>query len=255
MSKAVFITGASAGIGAATAQLFLQKGWRVGIYDLDVSGLQPLAIQYPQQVLSGWLDVSQPEAWQEALASFFAWSGQLDVLVNNAGILFSGSFEQTPLAQHHQTLAVNVQGVINGCHTAFAYLKQTQGARVINLSSASAIYGQADLASYSASKFAVRGLTEALNVEWHVHGIRVMDIMPLFVQTNMVIGMNTGSIKRMGVKLTAQDVAQIVYQAATASALKSQVHWPVGLPAKMMYTVSRLSPQWLNTLLNQKLAR
>ncbi len=256
MSKAIFITGAGAGIGAATAQLFLNKGWRVGLYDLDVSAIQAVAAQYPQdQVLTGWLDVTQPDAWQEALAGFFAWAGRLDVLLNNAGILFSGPFEQTPLAQHAKTLSVNVQGVMNGCHSALPYLKQTKGACVINLSSASAIYGQAELASYSSSKFAVRGLTEALNIEWHKYGIRVMDIMPLFVQTGMVTDMNASSIKRMGVNLTASDVANTVYKAATASPALALVHWPVGLPAKLMFTLSRLSPQLLNEKVNQWLTR
>lgn len=256
MSKAIFISGAGAGIGAATAQFFLQKGWRVGLYDLDVSAVQVLAAQYPQdQVLAGWLDVTQPDAWQEALASFFAWAGRLDVLLNNAGILFSGPFEQTPLAQHAKTFAVNVQGVMNGCHSALPYLKQTKRACIINLSSGSAIYGQADLVSYSSSKFAVRGLTEALNIEWHKYGIRVMDIMPLFVQTGMVTDMNASSIKRMGVNLTADDVASTVYKAATASPVLSLVHWPVGLPAKLMFTLSRLSPQLVNEKVNQWLSR
>lgn len=68
---------------------------------------------------------------------------------------------------HSRTIQVNVNGVLNGCHSGFEHLKaNTHGARVINLSSTSAIYGQTNLASYSASKFAVRGLTEALDNEW-----------------------------------------------------------------------------------------
>lgn len=256
MTKAIFITGAAAGIGAATAQFFLQQGWRVGMYDIDVSALQAVAARYPQdQCLTGWLDVTEPAAWQEALAGFFAWAGRLDVLLNNAGILYSGPFEQTPLAQHAKTFAVNVQGMINGCHSALPYLQQTQGACVINLSSASAIYGQADLASYSASKFAVRGLTEALSTEWHKYGIRVLDIMPLFVQTGMVKDMNSPAIKRLGVNLTASDVARTVYKAATASSALALVHWPVGIPAQLLFSLSRFSPQALNTKLNQWLAR
>lgn len=249
MTKAIFITGAGSGIGAATAQLFLKKGWRVGAYDVDLSHLQQWAVAYSsEQLLTGWLDVTQSEAWQDALANFQQWAGQLDVLLNNAGILYSGAFEQTALPQHAKTFAVNVQGVINGCYMALPYLQKTANARVINLSSASAIYGQADLASYSASKFAVRGFTEALNIEWQKYGIQVMDIMPLFVKTDMVTDMHAASIKRLGVNLSANDVALVIFQAANSA--YSQVHWPVGLPAKMMFILSRLSPQRLNAKVN-----
>ncbi|WP_447503016.1 SDR family NAD(P)-dependent oxidoreductase, partial [Acinetobacter pittii] len=101
---------------------------------------------------------------------------------------------------------INVNGVINGCHAALPYLKQASFARVINLSSASAIYGQADLISYSASKFAVRGITEGLDVEWKKYGIRVLDVMPLFVQTAMVNNMDAGTIQNMGIDLTPNDI-------------------------------------------------
>jgi NAD(P)-dependent dehydrogenase (short-subunit alcohol dehydrogenase family) len=83
---------------------------------------------------------------------------------------------------------VNVKGVLNGCHLAKPYLLRTPGERVINLSSGSAEYGQASLATYWATKFAVRGLTEALNVEWQADGIPVMDVMPLCARTAMVDG-------------------------------------------------------------------
>ena len=94
------------------------------------------------------------------------------------------------------------------------YLKQASFARVINLSSASAIYGQADLASYATSKFAVRGLTEGLDIEWQKYGIRVFDVMPLFVSTAMVKDMQAESIKKMGVHLKAEDVAQDIFKLA-----------------------------------------
>ena len=101
------------------------------------------------------LDVRDPEAWRSALAAFFTATGRLDVLVNNAGILISGPLEASALERHHAVLDINVKGVLHGCHTAKPYLQATPGSRVINLSSAAAVYGQAALATYSASKFAV----------------------------------------------------------------------------------------------------
>jgi NAD(P)-dependent dehydrogenase (short-subunit alcohol dehydrogenase family) len=252
MKKAIFITGAAAGIGAATAELFLKKGWRVGLYDIQPQAMSTLTSQYDhQQIRTGVLDVTDAQGWKNALEDFCAWSGHLDVLLNNAGILFSGPFEQTALDQHAKTFAVNVQGIINGCHSALPYLKQTAQSRVINMSSASAIYGQADLVSYSSSKFAIRGLTEALDIEWQKYGIRVLDVMPLFVQTGMVTNMNASSFQRLGVSLTADDVAKVIYQAATASHRLAKTHWTVGLSTKASFALSGLVPSRLNKLINQ----
>lgn len=255
MQQAIFITGAGTGIGAAVAQLFLTKGWKVGLYDINQTAVTELAQQYTaQQAHAGFLDVTNADNWRTALQDFFGWSGRLDVLLNNAGILFSGPFEQTDLSKHASTFAVNVQGVMNGCHTALPFLQQTAGARVINMSSASAIYGQADLASYSASKFAIRGLTEALDIEWRKYNIRVLDVMPLFVKTNMVTDMNAGSVKKLGVRLTAQDVAAVIYKAATAPASHAKTHWPVGLPTKLMYSFSGMAPAAFVRKINQKIS-
>jgi NAD(P)-dependent dehydrogenase (short-subunit alcohol dehydrogenase family) len=252
----IFISGAAQGIGAAIATLFAHHGYKVGIYDLNVDKAAKLAKSLGEHASSGFLDVTSYESWQSALSNFVDWAGELNILVNNAGILYSGPFEQTHVEDHHRTMSVNVNGVLNGCHAAFPYLKQSRFARVINLSSASAIYGQADLASYSASKFAVRGLTEGLDIEWQRYGIRVVDVMPLFVQTDMVIDMNASSIKNMGVHLSAEDVALDVYKQATRkNHLFSPTHQPVGLPAKLFFKLSQLSPQFINRLSNSILSK
>lgn len=249
-SKCILITGAGAGIGATTAQLFVKNGWRVGLYDRDLHAVQALAASLGDNAHAGLLDVTQANQWDQALADFMAWSGRLDVLLNNAGILYSGPFESINLQDHTRLLQVNVQGVIHGCHAALPYLQQNKAARVINLSSASALYGQQNLATYSASKFAVRGLTEALDGEWARYGVRVMDIMPLFVQTAMVKDMNAGSIKRMGVHLTPADVAAVIWRAANAHSSLAPTHWPVGWPARALYHLIGVTPDRVNKLIN-----
>ena len=139
---------------------------------------------------------------------------------------------------------------------AMLHLKQASFARVINLSSASAIYGQADLISYSASKFAVRGITEGLDVEWKKYGIRVLDVMPLFVQTAMVNNMDAGSIQNMGVDLTPNDIAQQVLSLVEKKAhFWTPTHTPVGIKTKLLYQLSTISPQFLNRLTNIYLSR
>jgi NADP-dependent 3-hydroxy acid dehydrogenase YdfG len=240
------ITGAANGIGLATARLFAARGWFVGAADLDVHALAPLMAELGEnKVMPLALDVRDPAAWQGALAALHERHGRLDLLVNNAGILISGPFEDNPLARHHALVDVNLKGLINGCLLAKPYLAATPGACVINLSSAAAIYGQASLATYSATKFAVRGLTEALNIEWQADGIRVMDVMPLFVRTNMVERMRARSIARLGVHLMPEDVARVVWRAAHYRGY-GKVHWPVGAGAAWMHRLTAPSPDRLN---------
>jgi NAD(P)-dependent dehydrogenase (short-subunit alcohol dehydrogenase family) len=252
----IFISGAAQGIGATTAELFIKHGYKVGIYDLNLDKAQALANTLGDNARAGMLDVSDYNSWTKALSDFTEWAGELNILVNNAGILYSGPFENTEIAEHHKTISVNVNGVLNGCHAAFPFLKQASFARVINLSSASAIYGQADLISYSASKFAVRGITEGLDVEWQKYGIRVLDVMPLFVQTAMVKDMNAASIKNMGVHLNTTDVAKEIFKIATRKDhLLSPTHQPVGFKSQFFYHLSRFSPQFVNRISNIFIAK
>ena len=252
----IFISGAAQGIGAAIATLFYQHGYKVGIYDINLVQAKKLAQQLGLQAKAGLLDVAHYESWQQALSEFQAWAGEINVLVNNAGILYSGAFEQTDIGAHHRTIDINVKGVLNGCHAALPFLKQAHFARVINLSSASAIYGQADLFSYSASKFAVRGISEGLDIEWQKYAIRVLDVMPLFVQTTMVKDMNAASIHNMGMHLTALDVAQQVYKRAECKdSIFTATHQGVGLKSKILFNLSKISPQFINRISNIVLSK
>lgn len=256
MTSSIFISGAAQGIGAATAKLFYQQGYKVGIYDINLEQAEQLAQSLGPNAKAGLLDVSQYDQWQSALTEFNEWAGEINILLNNAGILYSGAFENTDISSHHRTFNINVNGVLNGCHAALPFLKQASHARIINMSSASAIYGQADLVSYSASKFAVRGITEGLDVEWQKYGIRVLDIMPLFVQTAMVKGMDAGTIQNIGVSLSAQDVAQEIYRVARLKNHHLTVtHHTVGIKTELMYHLSRFSPQLINRVTNLILSK
>lgn len=246
---AIFITGAAAGIGRATARLFASRGWAVGLYDLDRAGLDRLAQELGSAcVHSARLDVTDAAQFPPALEAFWtAAGGRLDLLFNNAGILTVEAFETIPLARHHAMVDVNLKGVINGCHSALPYLRRTPGARVINMASASAIYGTPQFASYGATKFAVRGLTEALDLEWRRHGITVRDVLPLFVDTAMVrdVKIPLVSLERFGLNLTPEDVAATVWRAAHWR-LWPRVHWFPGWQAWFLALAQKLSPAWLN---------
>ena len=88
----ILISGAAQGIGAATAMLFYQHGYKVGIYDINVAQAEQLAQQLGEHAKAGVLDVADYASWETALAEFSAWAGEINILVNNAGILYSGPF-------------------------------------------------------------------------------------------------------------------------------------------------------------------
>ncbi|UXA13858.1 SDR family oxidoreductase [Mycobacterium sp. SMC-8] len=261
MTKSVFITGAATGIGRATALLLAQRGYLVGGYDIDGDGVGLLAADIAAvggRSVVGHLDVTDADEVAQRLAEFVdAAGGRLDVLINNAGLLNAGRFEEIPLPVHHREIEVNVKGVVNGLHAAFPYLKSTRDAVVVNLASASAIYGQAELANYSATKFFVRAITEALNLEWGRQGIRVIDMWPLYVNTAMTKDVTTGTTQSLGIRLTAQDIATDIVAAVEATwprRLVAQVHFPVGVQAKALALGARFSPAWLTRLVNKGLA-
>ena len=229
--SSILISGAASGIGAATARLFHTRGWRVGLLDVDEKALVA-------ELGGAWhapLDVVEAAAVKAALGDFCALSGgQLRLLFNGAGILRTGAFADIELEQHTRQVQINVLGVHNLCHAAYPYLKVTSAAQVINMGSASALYGVPQLASYSASKFVVRGLTEALELEWREYGIRVGDLMPPFVDTPMVRSQakRPPVMRRLGVRLEAEQIAEAAWKQAHGST----VHRPVGLQFGLVFS-------------------
>ncbi|KQB87068.1 SDR family oxidoreductase [Corynebacterium lowii] len=249
MSRSVFISGAARGIGRSTALHLARRGWTVGVYDiLDDFGWITTENLGPGTIHHGYLDVTDPESWTKALEDFTSHTGgRLDALVNNAGVLHGGPFVEGGSYEKDSALVdVNVKGVFNGARAAYPYLKATPDSTLLNLASASAIYGTPDLAVYSASKFAVRGLTEALNVEWEPEGIKVRALWPLFVKTNLLDDFSATSTKRLGVRLKADDVAKAAADMVERERGKiAKVHQPVGLPAKVLYGLSQVCPSWM----------
>lgn len=248
------VTGAANGIGRAVVEHLLRDGWFVVALDVDTDALETLPTS--RSLRTDRLDVTDETQWHDALAGF----DRLDLLVNNAGLLSSGPFTETPGNRHRAIVEVNVLGVINGALAAFPLLARTPYSAMVNLASASAMYGQPDLATYSATKFAVRGLTEALDLEWAEHDIRVLDLWPLFVQTGMVEGLQATSGDRLGINLTPEDVAATLTKAVaqvrsrSAGGRLKNPHIPVGRRAWALTALSQVSPHWANRLITKLVA-
>ena len=179
-NKLVFITGAGSGIGRATAVKFASLGWTVGAVDIVKPGLSSLETQLGHGHFFSALDVRNPNEVELALKAFCSGSeDKLDVLVNNAGVMEAGNFEEIDLAAHKRLIEINVAGATHCAYTAFPYLKAGEGA-LINVGSSSSTHGVPSIASYSASKYFIRGLTEALSIEWARHGIHVCEVPAWF---------------------------------------------------------------------------
>lgn len=240
----ILITGAASGIGAATARLFHARGWAVGLLDVNREALLALS----DELGGAWhavVDVTDAAAVRQALADFCGrHDGRLRLLFNCAGVLRFGHFESIDLDEHVRILDINLRGLLQVTYAAFPYLKAASGAQVINMGSASELYGTPHMVSYSASKFAVRGLTEALELEWRRHGIHVGDLMPPFVRTPMVDSQRfvPPTLRRLGVRLEAEHIAEAVWQQAR----HARVHRPISWSFRLMYWTGQLSPSWLN---------
>jgi NAD(P)-dependent dehydrogenase (short-subunit alcohol dehydrogenase family) len=240
----IFITGASKGIGRATALFFAEKGWFIGVTDIDRSGLAKLEKELAgKKYFAAIMDVTDSDGVAKTFNDFCTKTGgKLDVLFNNAGVAWLDPFESVPLQNHHAMINVNVTGVLNCIFHAFPYLKKAQGARVINMCSAAAHYGVAWEVTYSATKFFIRGLTEALNLEWERHDIHVCDIMPNFVDTPMMEHCRSKVVDNVGIKLTTQDVVNAVWKAAH----KKRVNWLVEFfPYNILQPLAQYTPRFI----------
>ena len=246
--KSIFISGAANGIGKAVAQKFLHEGWLVGAYDIaEVTYTHP-------NLRTGHLDVREASSWDSALADFASHTGgTIDVVDNNAGIIIQGPLAEASEGDVDKLLSINVLGVTLGARAAHPYLARTPGAHFINMASASAVYGQPNIATYSASKFYVGGLTEALNLEWRKDDIRVVDIWPLWAKTALSKDMNVKSVKVFGVRITPEQVAETVWNTANPKSrwARGKVHHGVSFLDKAFYVLKSLLPDRVTKLIAQ----
>ena len=189
-TKSIFITGAGSGMGREGVKLFHSKGWRVGAIDRNDGGLKTLEQELGRDGL--WtraVDVTDKASFEAALADFCADNpnGGLDMLWNNAGIGESGWFEDVPYEAAMRVVDINFKAVLTGAYAGLPYLKKAKNSLMFSTSSSSATYGMPRIAVYAATKHAVKGLTEALSVEWKRHGVRVADVLPGLIDTAILL--------------------------------------------------------------------
>lgn len=191
--KIAFISGGARGLGAETARRMAAAGASVVIGDvLDDAGYKTADEINAKggKALYTHLDVTEEASWQAAISTAAGKFGGLDVLVNNAGIFFAKSTEETSLADWRRMTAVNLDGVFLGTKTALPHLKARAakaavGGAIINLSSIAGIIGVVNSGAYNMSKGGVRLYTKACALEFAPYRIRVNSIHPGLIETDM----------------------------------------------------------------------
>ena len=239
--RAIFVTGAASGIGRATAALFAERGWFVGAADVDEAGLAALAAETTIGAAVR-LDVTDRDAFAAALNGFSEQAGgRLDILFNNAGVIASAPLDQATWEAVERLLRINLFGAMIGTQAALPLLKATPGSLVFSTCSASAVFGSANLAAYSASKQAIKGLTEALSIELKAHGVRAADVLPGIVDTAMLPPEMRPLLPPAGPwrLVSPREVAEVVWQAYGAD----RIHWYVPEELKELHLMAVSDPE------------
>lgn len=224
--KSIFITGAASGMGRATAELFATKGWFVGATDVNEAGLKTLEADIgTDNCFVSTLDVTDSAAYEAVLKAFANdTGGTLDLLFNNAGIGAGGFFDEMPFDDVMAVVNINFVGVLRGIHLAYPLLKATPNSLCFTTSSSSATFGMPGIAVYSATKHAVKGLTEALSIEFARHGVRAADVLPGLIDTAILPDGTTDNAPSEGMfrLMPASSVADSVWEAYHTP---EKLHW------------------------------
>jgi len=189
--KSILITGASSGIGRATAELFLREGWRVGLLARRTEALEQVAAGQAGAVVLP-ADVTDPAAVEAAFDSFSRTAGRLDVLFNNAGIFTpAGTIDEIALDDWFRAVNVNLNGMFLSARAAFAAMRaqDPQGGRIINNGSIAAHVPRPQSVPYAATKHAITGLTRSLSLDGRPFDIACGQIDIGNARTPMVEGL------------------------------------------------------------------
>ena len=192
--KVALISGAARGQGEAEARLFAEEGARVVLGDvLDDRG-EVVAKELGDGARYAHLDVRDEASWQAAIALAEAEFGPVNVLVNNAGILRWSALADTPVEQFREVIEVNQIGPFLGMKSVVPSMVKAGGGSIVNISSTNGLGGFPMTVSYTATKWAVRGMTKTAAMELGPLGIRVNSIHPGGVDTEMI---NPASVEGM----------------------------------------------------------
>jgi len=207
--RVIAVTGAARGIGREIAAQLALKGARVALGDRDGSAVRATARELPGSVAAFDLDVTDTGSFTAFLAAVEATLGTLDVLVNNAGVMWVGNFNEEPESATERQLEVNLHGVIRGVKLAAPSMRARGRGQIVTVASAAAKLSPAGEATYAATKHGVFGYLNGVREELHRSGVQLTVVMPGVVDTELAAGTASGAAKL----LQPIDVARAVVAA------------------------------------------
>ena len=213
------VTGGARGIGRAVAEMLIQEGAAVAVADIDLPTAEATAAALSRpgcEARAYALDVRDPEAWAAMVDRVTTDLGPPHILVNNAGVMCLGTLDAQPRERDRRQLDINVVGVIEGMRAVLPGMRARGGGHVVNIASVAGRIGIPHAAVYSATKFAVVGLTDAVRLENEGTGVDFTTVHPSLVQTELIAG--TGR-PRFPPPVTVDDVARAVREALLTEAV------------------------------------
>jgi 3-oxoacyl-[acyl-carrier protein] reductase len=215
-SRVTLLTGGASGIGRALCSRLLRDGHRVVPTDVNLDGLREAAREeaWPEdRVLPLALDVRDPEAWRAGLDDAIAHFGHVDVACNVAGYLHPAWLHEASIEDIHRHVDVNIKGVMFGTRCAAQYMRERGSGHIINVASLAGVAPTPGLGLYSATKFAVRGLSLAAAHELREHGVAVTVVCPDAVETPMLdkqVHYEEAAWTFSGTPLTTTEVVDVI---------------------------------------------
>lgn len=211
--KVVAISGAARGIGKATAKELVGKGCKVAIGDLDLDVAEKTAAELGGGTIALPLDVTDRSSFSSFLDETEKQLGPLDVLINNAGIMPVGLFVDESEDSARRQVDINLHGVITGSQMALKRMRPRDTGHIVNIASSAGKAGVPGIATYSATKHAVVGLSEAVRGELRGTGTEISCVMPLPVNTALMEGVGAQRLVKI---VEPEDVANEIVDALEA---------------------------------------
>ena len=204
------VTGAGRGIGLAIATALADDGWRVALADVDGTAAESAAARLSGDCLGFAVDVRTQSSVADLVRSVESELGPIDLLVNNAGVMWVGPFDQEPEVASHRMLEVNLIGVINGFRVVAPLMRERGRGHILTIASAASRLAPPGEATYAASKHGVLGYCTAVRRELKRSGVHVSLICPVVVNTELAAGTASGAAPRLRPEQVANAVLDVV---------------------------------------------